>query len=165
MEKPRGIGIPNLGRLSAPPGAKSPAWKLINAGTSLNTWLYRVSGGFIGGRIGNAPVLLLHHVGRKTGRRRVAPLLYLPDGDRVVVVASNGGATADPAWYRNLMASPATRVEVGRSGREVVAREVTPEERESYWPRLVDIYPSYGLYQQRTDRQIPVVVLEPAAGR
>jgi F420H(2)-dependent quinone reductase len=165
MARPRGIGIPNLGRLSAPPGAKSPAWKLINAGTSLNTRLYRVSGGFIGGRIGNAPVLLLHHVGRKTGRPRVSPLLYLPDGDRMVVVASNGGATAHPAWYRNLLAAPATQVEVGRDRREVVAREITEEERERYWPRLVEIYPSYALYQQRTDRQIPVVVLEPAARR
>lgn len=162
MQKPRGIGIPNLGRLSAPPGAKSPAWKVINAATGLNTWLYRVSGGFVGGRIGRAPVLLLHHVGRKTGQPRVSPLLYLPDGDRAVIVASNGGATAHPAWYRNLMAAPATRVEVGRERRDVVAREVTAEERQGYWPRLVDIYPSYGLYQQRTDRQIPVVVLEPA---
>jgi deazaflavin-dependent oxidoreductase (nitroreductase family) len=165
MDRPRGIAVPNLGRLAGPPGAKSPAWRLLNAGTDLNVWLYRRSGGWIGGRMGRAPVLLLHHVGRKSGRRRVAPVLYLADGDRLVIVASKGGSHTNPAWFGNLMAHPNTTVEVGRSRRDVVAREATEEERRRYWPRLLEIYPSYGVYQQRTRRAIPIVVLEPPTTR
>jgi deazaflavin-dependent oxidoreductase (nitroreductase family) len=112
--------------------------------------------------MGRAPVLLLHHVGRRSGQRRVSPVLYLPDGDRIVIVGSKGGSDTNPAWFGNLMAHPRTEVEVGRGRRAVVARKATNEERAAYWPRLVEIYPSFTLYQQRTDRVIPVVVLEPA---
>ena len=112
--------------------------------------------------MGRAPVLLLHHVGRKTGRARVSPVLYMPDGDRLIVVGSKGGSDTHPAWFGNLLAHPQTTAEVGRERRAVVARQATDEERASYWPRLVDIYPSFALYQRRTERVIPVMVLEPA---
>ena len=160
--RPRGLPVPNFGRVGRPPSSKSRLWRVFNAGTDLNVRLYRISGGWIGGRMGKAPVLLLHHVGRKSGTSRVSPVLYLADGERLVIVASKGGTPRNPAWFGNLMAHPATTVEVGRDKRPVVARQASGEERERYWPRLVEIYPSFDTYQQRTRREIPVVVLEPS---
>ncbi len=122
----------------------------------------RLSGGRLGGRVGRAPVLLLHHVGRRSGKARVSPLLYLADGDRLVIVASKGGTDRHPAWFHNLVANPDTTVEVGRERRRVKARQASEKERERFWPRLVEMYPSYATYQSHTDRLIPVVVLEGA---
>ena len=145
-----------------PPPSSSSFWKLFNLGAALNVRLYRLSGGKIGGRMQKAKVLLLHHVGRKSGKTRVTPLLFLPDGERLVIVASKGGTDKNPAWFGNLMASPETTVEVGRETRRVRARQAGDEERAQLWPRLVEIYKPYESYQTYTDRQIPVVVLEPA---
>lgn len=158
---PRSIPVPNLGRITKPPSTGSRLWPLLNFFGDANIWLYRASGGRVGGRMGRAPVLLLHHIGRKSGKERVVPLLFLADGRRLVVVASKGGAAKHPAWFDNLMASPATTVEVGRRRHSVRAREATESERDGYWPRLLEIYPSYGIYQDRTDRLLPIVVLEP----
>src|SRR3954471_11763000 len=143
------------------PKSSSPFWKVVNAGARANVAIYRASGGRFGAHIGKAPVLLLHHVGRKSGKARVAPVLYLDDGDRLVVVASKGGTDKNPAWFHNLMANPETEVEVGRDRRRVLARRAEGEEREALWPRLVEIYSDYADYQTYTDRLIPVVVLEP----
>jgi len=104
-------------------------------------------------------VLLLHHVGRRSGQRRVTPLLYLPDGDELVIVASMGGTPKNPAWFHNLEAAPDTEVEVGRERRPVRARVAGPQERAALWPRLVELYPSFATYQARAPREIPVVVL------
>ena len=145
-----------------PPATSSPIWKLVNLASAFNVAVYRASGGRLGNRMQKAPVLLLHHTGRKSGKERVAPLLYLDDGDDLVVVASKGGAEKHPAWFHNLMAGPETTVEVGRERRRVRARRATPQERERLWPRLVAIYRPYADYQTYTDREIPVVVLEPA---
>jgi deazaflavin-dependent oxidoreductase (nitroreductase family) len=144
-----------------PPPSTSKIWKLVNVGTGLNVHLYRLSGGRIGGRMQKAKVLLLHHVGRKSGRTRVTPLLFLPDDERLVVVASKGGTDKNPAWFHNLMAAPETTVEVGRDTRRVRARRASDEERAALWPRLVEIYKPYESYQGYTERQIPVVVLDP----
>ena len=129
-----------------------------------NVWLYRLSGGRIGGRMGRAPVLLLRHVGRRSGTPRVTPVLFLADGERLVIVGSKGGAARHPAWFHNLKANPETTVEVSRRRVDVRAREATEDERADYWPRLLEIYPSYAVYQARTDRLLPVVVLEPRQG-
>ena len=145
-----------------PPPSSSRFWKVFQVGADLNVRLYRMSGGRIGGRMQKAKVLLLHHVGRKSGKTRVTPLLFLPDGERLVVVASKGGTDKNPAWFYNLMAAPETTVEVGRDTRRVRARRASDEERAQLWPRLVEIYSSYESYQRYTDRQIPVVVLDPA---
>lgn len=145
-----------------PPPSSSPFWKLVNVGTALNVFAYRRSGGKLGGKLGKAPVLLLHHVGRKSGTPRVTPLLYLDDGERLVIVASKGGTDKNPAWYYNLMAMAATDVEVGRDRRHVRPRLAADEERAGYWPRLVAIYPAYEQYASYTSRTIPIVVLEPA---
>jgi F420H(2)-dependent quinone reductase len=144
-----------------PPPSTSRFWTFFNAGAGLNVRLYRMSGGKIGGRIKDARVLLLHHRGRKSGAERVSPLLYLPDGDNLVIVAFKGGTDKHPAWFHNLMAAPETTVEVGREERRVRAHQASDEERERLWPQLVKVYPPYQDYQGYTDRRIPVVVLEP----
>jgi deazaflavin-dependent oxidoreductase (nitroreductase family) len=158
---PRSIPAPNLGQIVRPPRTGSRLWRFLDVFSNSNVWLYRVSGGRVGGRMGKAPVLLLHHVGRKTGRNRVTPVLFLADGDRLVIVGSKAGAERDPAWLGNLMAHPRTTVEVARQRFPVRARMATDDERETYWPALVDIYPSYATYQRRTQRPLPVAVLEP----
>jgi deazaflavin-dependent oxidoreductase (nitroreductase family) len=145
-----------------PPPASSPFWKLISLASRVNVAVYRLTGGRLGGRIGRAPVLVLRHVGRRSGSARVSPLLYLADGDRLVIVASKGGTDRHPAWFHNLMANPDTTVEVGRERRRVRARQASEKERERLWPRLVEMYPSYAAYQSHTDRLIPVVILERA---
>src|SRR3954447_192283 len=153
-----------LGKIATtfkPPQPGTPAFRVWGVVTDLNVAAYRATGGRIGGKVDDAPVCLLHHVGRKSGKERVTPLLYLPDGDDVVLVASMGGQPKHPAWYHNLKARPETVVEVGRERRPVLARIVAPEEKAKVWPRLVELYPGYATYQRRTDRDIPVVVLHP----
>jgi deazaflavin-dependent oxidoreductase (nitroreductase family) len=125
--------------------------------------LYRRSGGRLGNSIKGAPVLLLEHVGRKSGRVRTAPLLYMRDGAGLVIVASRGGSDAMPAWWLNLQASPTTTVQIGTERRRVVARKASAEEKAELWPRLVDMYGDYEIYRRRTEREIPVVILSPAA--
>src|SRR5918997_259256 len=107
---PRAVPAPNLGRVLRPPPTGSRRWRLLDLFSNSNVWLYRASGGRIGGRMGRAPVLLLHHVGRRSRKRRVTPLLFLGDGARLVVVASKGGAASHPGWFHNLKADPRTRV-------------------------------------------------------
>lgn len=123
---------------------------------------YRLAGGRVGGKFRGAPVLLLDHVGRKSGRRRTSPLIYLNDGDDLVLVASKGGSHTHPIWWLNLRDSPSTTVTVGSEKRAVVARQASPEEKARLWPKLVEIYSPYDDYQKRTSRDIPVVILEPA---
>jgi deazaflavin-dependent oxidoreductase (nitroreductase family) len=107
-------------------------------------------------------MLLLDHVGAKSGTRRSCPLLYLGDGENVVIVASKGGFPKHPAWYHNLMANPDTVVQIGSEKRRVHARVADPEERERLWPQAVRTWPGYADYQARSKgREIPLVVLEP----
>lgn len=129
--------------------------------TGLHARLYTLTGGRIGGRIGGAPVLLLYTTGRRTGRRRVTPLCYRRDGRSLVLVASNGGAAAHPAWMRNLLALPDVEVRVRRRLLPVRAEPAPPEERARLWPLMVETYPGYQGYQEHTEREIPVVVLRP----
>jgi deazaflavin-dependent oxidoreductase (nitroreductase family) len=107
-------------------------------------------------------MLLLDHVGAKSGAKRTSPLLYFPDGEDVVVVASKGGYPKHPAWFHNLMANPDTTVQVGTERRRVHARVATAEERGRLWPRAVRSYHGYADYQARSKgREIPLVILEP----
>jgi len=145
-----------------PPPAQSPFWKLWEAGTRVNIALFRLTNGRVGATMGKAPVLLLHHVGARSGRHRVSPLIYLEDGERLVIVGSKGGTDTHPAWYHNLRANPETEVELARRGRRAVrARVATADEREQLWPRLDALHPPYRQYRGYTDREIPLVVLEP----
>lgn len=130
--------------------------------TSIHRFLYRISNGRIGARTGNVDVLLLETVGRKTGRVRSAPLLYVRDGANWVVVASNAGDDRHPAWWLNLQSRPEARIQVGDRHQPIRARRATGEEGERLWPQLVATYKSYDDYRERTRREIPIVVLEPA---
>lgn len=148
--------------VAKPPPANSRFWKVFHAATRLNVVLFRVSGGRVGGRIGGAPVLLLHHVGRRSGVAMTSPLLYLDDSPNVVIVASKGGTDAHPAWFHNLMAMDTTEIELpGRQRRWVRPRVAEATEREALWTRLVDLYRGYADYASYTDRAIPIVVLTP----
>lgn len=129
---------------------------------------YRATGGRVGRRwrIGAGwrkpvPVCLLTHTGRRSGREFTTPLLWMADGEDVIVVASQGGRPTDPQWYRNLRATPDAMLQVGRDVRPVRARTATPDERARLWPRLVELYADFDSYAEWTDREIPVVVLEP----
>lgn len=133
---------------------------LIRGFGRLHAWVYEASDGRLGAKLKGLPMLLLVTTGRKSGEPRTAPLLYLPDGERCVVVASYYGAPNDPVWYKNLQANPRCRVRAGRRRFEATARTAQGEERSDLWKRLVDLYADYADYQRRTDRQIPVVVLE-----
>ncbi|HEY6644659.1 nitroreductase family deazaflavin-dependent oxidoreductase [Povalibacter sp.] len=108
----------------------------------------------------DTPTLLLTTTGRKSGRQLTMPLIYGRDGDRYVIVASKGGAPQHPAWYLNLQANPEVTLQVIRDKFPAVARTATGEERERLWKMMSAIYPPYPSYQERTDREIPVVVLE-----
>jgi deazaflavin-dependent oxidoreductase (nitroreductase family) len=127
-----------------------------------HTVAYRLTGGLIGHRFpGAPPSLLLDHVGAKSGTKRTSPLTYLRDGDDFVIVASKGGHPSNPGWFYNLRANPDTTIQVGSKRRPVHAREANPEERTRLWPKVVEIYSGYAGYQKRTDREIPLVILEP----
>jgi deazaflavin-dependent oxidoreductase (nitroreductase family) len=122
--------------------------------------VYLASGGRIGHKLGRQPMLLLHTVGRKSGEPRITPLLYVPDGDRWLLVASNAGDDRPPAWWLNLRAAGEATIQVGRARHRVRAREADATERPGLWKRACDQYPNYAVYEQRTTRPIPVVVLE-----
>ena len=126
-----------------------------------NTWIYRLSSGRLGGKIQNAPVALLTTTGRKTGEPRVSPLLYLREGNRVILVASRGGSDKHPLWYLNLKANPKVTVQIKDEVLQLQARDATEAEREEYWPKLVAMYPSFDDYKSWTDRVIPVVICDP----
>jgi F420H(2)-dependent quinone reductase len=136
-------------------------WAIWNQMTRAHVVTYRLSHGRLGGSYRGAPVLLLHHTGRKSGQDRVSPLLYLDDGDDLVVVGSKGGSHKHPAWFLNLREMPETTVEVGGEKRRVKVRVASAQEREKLWPRLVDLYSDYANYQERTEREIPLVILSP----
>jgi deazaflavin-dependent oxidoreductase (nitroreductase family) len=137
-------------------------WPLTRNLMKGHTLVYRLSGGLLGHRVwpGSPPMLLLDHVGAKSGRKRTSPLLYMEDRDDVVIVASKGGYPQHPAWYHNLKANPETQVQIGREHRDVHARVATAEEHERLWPKVVRVYKGYADYQERTDRKIPLVILE-----
>jgi deazaflavin-dependent oxidoreductase (nitroreductase family) len=148
----------------------NPPRALNSAGTGvfikwmsrINTLLYKASGGKIGGTfLQGAPVALLTTTGRKTGQPRVSPVLYLREGDRVILVASHGGREKNPLWYLNLKANPKVSVQIKKEVFELNARDANDAERAEYWPKLVEMYPSFDDYQSWTDRTIPIVVCDP----
>ncbi|MBM4247697.1 MAG: nitroreductase family deazaflavin-dependent oxidoreductase [Deltaproteobacteria bacterium] len=134
---------------------------VVKAMSVANTWVFRATGGRWGARfMHGAPVLLLTTSGRKSGEPRVAPLIYLKDGDRLILVASKGGMSHHPAWYLNLEANPDCEVELpGTAKSPMRAARATDDEKARLWPRLCEIYPDYDDYQARTTRNIPVLIL------
>ncbi len=138
-----------------------PARAVMRMISGTHEMWYRLSGGLIGGRFGHLPILLLTTTGRKSGRKRTTPLVYLPDGDNMVVIGSNGGSDRHPEWWLNLRAHPNAKVQVGRDTQAVVARAAEGEERERLWQEVVELYHGYDEYRQMTEREIPVVLLMP----
>ncbi len=122
---------------------------------------FRSNEGRVGGPFEGATMLLLHTRGAKTGRPRVNPLVYLPDGDRYVVFASKGGAPTNPDWYHNLLADPDVEIEVGTQTIPARATVITRPERDELYARQVELRPAFGEYEQKTSRVIPAIVLEP----
>ena len=133
----------------------------LRLGGKLNVPLYRASRGRLFGRIGRAPVLLLTTTGRRSGRERTAPVLYLADGERLVVIGSNAGNEHAPAWALNLKAHPDAEVQVKGTQRKVRARVAEGAERDELWRRMNDQYGGFDDYRARTGRQIDLFVLEP----
>jgi deazaflavin-dependent oxidoreductase (nitroreductase family) len=137
------------------------SWPVLRRLMGAHTFVYRASGGLIGHKVpGSPPMLLLDHKGAKSGQQRTTPLLYVDDGDDVVIVASKGGNPKNPAWFHNLKANPETTIQIGSEKRPVRARVADDEERKRLWPKAVETYSGYAGYQKRTDRKIPLVVLE-----
>jgi deazaflavin-dependent oxidoreductase (nitroreductase family) len=128
----------------------------------LNTPLYRLSGGRIGGRVGKAPVLLLTTTGRKSGQKRTAPVVYLQDGERIVVINTNAGNAKVPAWSLNLAAKPEAEVEIGKRKIPVLARVAEGEERAELWRKHNVQYSGFDEYDAELDREPHVIVLEPS---
>lgn len=122
---------------------------------------YEETGGREGNTLRDVPVIILWTRGRSSGSVRKTPLMRVRDGDRYAVVASMGGAPEHPAWYRNLVADPNVSLQDGAEVRDYVAREVTGDEKAQWWAKAVAVWPDYDAYQERTDREIPLVVLEP----
>lgn len=158
-----------MGTEAAPKGLDSKATSSIIKWMSRgNVALYRATGGRLGGkwRVGSAfpwgiPVCLLTTTGRKTGQLRTAPLLFLEDDGKVLLVASQGGLPKHPLWFRNIVANPEVTVQIRSDIRQLKARVATDAERARYWPKLTAMYPDFDNYQAWTDRVIPVIVCEP----
>jgi deazaflavin-dependent oxidoreductase (nitroreductase family) len=121
---------------------------------------FRTNEGRVGGPFEGAPVLLLTSTGAKSGERRTTPVMYLPDGERMVIFASKGGAPTNPAWYHNLLANPQATVEVGPETVDVNAVVTSGEDRERLFNRQAELYPQFAEYARKTTREIPVVALE-----
>ena len=128
----------------------------------LNVLAYRATGGRLGGTfLRGAPVCLVTVIGRKSGEPHTLPLLYLADGDDLIIVASKGGMSKHPLWYLNLQANPDCEFEIGSTKKSYRARTASPEEKKALWPRILAMNPDFDAYQARTTRDIPVVILDP----
>ncbi len=124
---------------------------------------FRANAGRVGGNFEGAPLLLLHSTGAKSGRERISPMMYRKVGDAWAVFASKAGADTNPDWYHNLLANPRAEIEVGTDRVDVTARTATDDEREPIWSAQKADYNGFAGYEQKTSRQIPVVILEQAS--
>ena len=123
---------------------------------------FRANGGKVGGMFEGASIILVHHIGAKSGTERVSPMVYFPDGDRMLVVASKAGSPTNPDWYHNLKAHPRVDVEVGTETFPVVVEELARAERDEKWAQITSVAQGFAEYQQKTDRIIPVLALSRA---
>jgi deazaflavin-dependent oxidoreductase (nitroreductase family) len=150
------------GKRSAERDLSVPARLALKLGSVAHAGLYRATGGKLFGRMGKSPILLLNTVGRKTGKKRTSPLLYVMDGEDFIIIASKGGAPTHPAWYLNLRANPEATVEIGDREVHVEAEVADPKEKARLWQKMVEMYPTYNAYQRKTEREIPLLLLHPS---
>ena len=144
------------------PEPGSLGWRLNTAMTRLHVCVFQRTRGLVGGTLDGAPLLILHHTGAKSGARRQSPVIHMSDGESLVIVASLLGSPKNPAWYHNLRAHPDdVEVDVRGGRRAVRARQATREEAAELRPRLVETYRPFETYVTRTDREFPVMILEP----
>lgn len=145
-----------------PPKPGGLGWKIERGVTALHVWIFQRSRGRILGKFDGAPLLVLHTTGAKSGLRRHTPMIHLDTGNTLVVVASIGGNPKNPAWYHNLRAHPKdVEVDVRGGRRRVTARQASRDEAAELWPRLETLWPAWKTYKTRTDREFPVMILEP----
>ena len=140
-----------------------PARMALKLGSGAHAGVYRATGGKLFGRMGKSPILLLNTVGRKSGKKRTSPLLYVMDGEDFVIIASKGGAPTHPAWFLNLRNDPEATVEIGDREVRVRAEEADPQEKARLWRKMVEMYPTYDDYQKKTEREIPLLILHPVS--
>lgn len=135
--------------------------RLVKTLSQLHTAIFRVTDGRIGRRLVDNDMLLLTTIGARTGRPHTVPLLYLRVGERVVVIASYGGRPDNPQWYENLCSNERAEVRIAGDRFDVVASTMEGDDRSAWWPKVVDAYDDYAAYQRRTEREIPLVWLDP----
>jgi deazaflavin-dependent oxidoreductase (nitroreductase family) len=138
------------------------SWALLGPLMRAHAAVCRATGGRVGARLpGVPPMLLLVHVGARSGNQRTTPLVYMPDGENSVIVAAKGGHPENPSWVHNLRAHPNTEIQIGKRRIEVHAREADAEERRRLWPMATAYNSHWRHYQRRTHREIPLLILAP----
>jgi len=143
------------------------SWSIVRHLVRGHVWIYRASRGRLGQHVpGVPPMLLLDHIGAKSGSRRTTPLVYMPDGDRYIIVAAKGGHPKNPAWLHNLRAHPVVTVQIGARSVEMSARELGPAERQALWPQALAYTSHWRRYARRVPptRTIPLIALETVSG-
>ena len=134
---------------------------ILKAFAKLNAVVYRTSGGRVMGKMGASEICVVRMQGARSGKRRDVPLMYVPNGEGVILVASLGGAPKNPVWYHNLVAHPDIEVQIKESTRKLRARLASATEKAAVWPACVAAYPPYADYQKKTTRDIPVFICDP----
>ena len=155
---PKPLSPKQVERLNAPSTGTAIKWM-----SRIQTWIFKKSGGRFGDKfLRGAAVGILTTMGRKSGEPRDSPLLYLQEGRRIVLVASQGGRATDPMWYLNLKTNPEVTFQTKGETLSLVARDATDAERDEYWPKLDAMYPDFVNYRSYTNRKIPIVICDPA---
>lgn len=155
---PRPLSAKQVERLNAKSTGTAIKWM-----SRAQTWIFKKTGGRFGDKfLRGAQVGILTTIGRKSGEERDSPLLYLQEGKRIVLVASQGGRATNPMWYLNLVANPKVRFQTKQETLELTARDATDAERDEYWPKLDAMYADFANYRSYTDRKIPIVICDPA---
>ncbi len=158
VDAPRPLSPKQIERLNAPSTGTAIKWM-----SKLQTWLFKTSNGKFGNKfLRGSEVGILTTIGRKSGEPRDSPLLFLQEGSRIVLVASQGGRATNPMWYLNLKANPKVTFQTKAGKFSLVARDATDAERDDYWPKLDAMYPDFVNYRSYTDRKIPIVICDPA---
>lgn len=140
-------------------GKPPPRW-LLKIFTRINVLVYKLSGGRLMNKLAGMPIVLVTMKGAKSGRTKTIPLMYVPHERGFILVASQGGAPKNPAWYHNLVKNPNIQVTHGGQTQALTARRVDEDEKAALWPTCIEYYPPYEQYQKRTDRRIPVFLCE-----